>query len=74
VKTEFYAEICCDICHDVIHNHFNCPICKVEYAGTSIYGEMESKEEFECESCKATFKILDRSPEGWPFWELEQIV
>lgn len=73
MKTEFYAEICCDYCNDVIHNHFDCPACKEEYAGTSAYHEIEAGEEIECESCKAKFKLLQRTEDDWGFWDVEQI-
>lgn len=32
-----HAEVCCDYCNEVIHNHIDiCPECHEEYAGTDI--------------------------------------
>ena len=75
MKSEFYSEICCDYCNEVIHNHFDCPVCKKEYAGTSMYHEIDPSwdEIFHCESCKAEFKLLGRNEEDWNVWNLEQI-
>jgi len=73
MKTEFYPEICCDECNDVIHNHFDCPVCKHKYAGTSMYGEMDSYyTEFSCEECEAEFKLLERHEDFGFFWEIER--
>ena len=60
---EFFSELCCDECKAIIHYHFDCPACKSEYAGTSIYGldiyELRDDEkEFRCEKCKTQFKII----------------
>lgn len=60
-KTEIYSEICCDICNEVVHNHFECPICKDGYAGTDIYGKMFEDSNIEyitCESCGAEFECF----------------
>jgi hypothetical protein len=59
---EIYPEICCEDCGEVIHNHFDCPICKTKDAGTSMYGQANSHDypTFECESCPAKFRILNR--------------
>jgi transcription elongation factor Elf1 len=60
VKTNFYPEICCDHCNQVIHNHFNCPICNRFYAGTSIYREVFGETlNFHCESCGSKFRVED---------------
>jgi hypothetical protein len=61
MKLEIYAERCCDACGEVAHNHFDCPACKKEYAGTSIYSsvyEMELGEMLACEECGAEFKLV----------------
>lgn len=52
-----YPEICCDECGNVIHNHFDCPICHNTYAGTDCYSDMENNEEFNCESCHSEFQL-----------------
>jgi hypothetical protein len=62
-EIEFFPEICCDFCNDVIHNHFNCPVCLVEGAGTSIYHDTYEEREgdiFSCEECKTEFKITKK--------------
>ncbi len=62
-KVEFYPEICCDYCNDVIHNHFNCPVCFIKGAGTSIYHdsyEEQVGDTFSCEECKTEFKIVSK--------------
>ena len=41
--TNVYQESCCDECREIIHNHFDCPICIIEnskrrgYQGTDQY-------------------------------------
>jgi hypothetical protein len=67
-------EICCDLCNDGIHVHMEkCPCCQMNYAGTSIYGNIweawGKKEipEFTCEECKTLFV----APK--PYGEIEDI-
>lgn len=62
---DFYPEICCEECWEIIHNHFHCPICNTQDASTSIYGESWDVEEFSCEKCKAKFKIVDKENNLW---------
>jgi len=51
-------ELCCEECYNVIHNHFDCPVCNIKYAGTTIYGDLEDCDEgFCCEECGAEFII-----------------
>lgn len=62
---EIYAEICCDECGSIIHNHMDCPICKEKYVGTESYCELDSdEEEISCQNCKTTFK---RVSDTWYF-------
>ena len=63
MKIEFYPEICCDECNNVIHNHMDCPACKDNYAPTNCYDNMYYSLGFEikCESCKAKFKVVKES-------------
>jgi hypothetical protein len=60
-----YNEEHCDWCKEIAHNHFDCPVCKSLYAGTSVYGDMNDLldvgEAFECEECRAKFTLRDRS-------------
>jgi len=65
-ETEFYPEICCDVCNEIIHNHFDCPICKTHYAGTSIYLDfnyLDKNHEFYCEKCNSKFILRERGIE-----------
>jgi hypothetical protein len=74
MKLEIYSEICCDYCNDVIHNHFDCPVCKEFNVGTSIYHsmyDMEIGEILECNDCHAQFKLIKKDTwvDDWE-WEL----
>jgi transcription elongation factor Elf1 len=64
-KIDFKPEICCEYCNDIIHNHFDCPICNKHFASTSIYGEYWEETEFSCEECKAKFKLVDKENNLW---------
>lgn len=58
---KIYAQIHGDDCNDVIHNHFDCPACKKEYASTSAYydiGYFDDKT-ISCEDCGADFNIIN---------------
>lgn len=55
---EWYMETCCEDCGQIIHNHFDCPICKKEWVGTSIYSEVYNSIEFNCEECDEDFIFL----------------
>ena len=75
MKSEFYGETCCDYCGETIHNHFDCPVCGEECAGTSIYASItewiqEGNSEFSCEECGAKFRIktLDADFYREPVW------
>jgi DNA-directed RNA polymerase subunit RPC12/RpoP len=77
-KLNIYPEYCCDECNSVIHNHLDCIQCGKEYADSSQYGDIWSLEvgdELECEHCKATYLLLNKSEESWDFenwlWELK---
>lgn len=52
------------MCNETIHNHFDCPACKVEYAGTSRYREIDGESIgyiLTCEECHAKFKLIDNT-------------
>ena len=60
---EIYAEICCEECNEIIHNHFDCPACNRQYAGSEQYGELASENgvtEIECSECHAKFQTTDK--------------
>lgn len=52
---KLYSEVCCDMCNEIIHNHFDCPVCGEDYAGTSLFGEIYEDDSFSCENCGACF-------------------
>lgn len=61
-KARLYTEICCDICNEVIHHHFDCPVCdsKDGYEDTDLYSELERcLHEFRCETCKTEFVAVE---------------
>jgi hypothetical protein len=66
-KLEFYGEICCDDCRDIIHNHIDCPICKKKYAGTEQYHHAEAEEDIICEECGSVFELV-KEEGNWDSW------
>ena len=56
---EVYEEICCELCNEPIHNHIDCPVCKKEYAPTSVYGSIECEDIMSCENCLTVFEKID---------------
>lgn len=59
MKVEYYPEEHCEVCNETMHTHFNCPSCKDNYAGTSVYGDMSEEigNTFKCEECGAEYKL-----------------
>ena len=45
VELEVYAEPCCELCGEIIHNHIDCPVCKSKYAKTNRYCDLYDKKE-----------------------------
>ena len=71
-NVEFYSEICCEDCMEVIHNHFDCPICRRVEASTSIYESIRELIEystgtFNCEECGAKFKMIGVNEGIWNY-------
>jgi|WetSurMetagenome_2_1015567.scaffolds.fasta_scaffold1783663_1 hypothetical protein len=60
-KTEYYFEIHCEDCNEIIQTYFICPICEHEYAPTSIYGNIqdESDKNFQCLNCFSYFEYVN---------------
>ena len=60
--SKLFSEDHCDLCRVTIHNHFICPVCKNDYAGTSIYCDiheyLEDEKSFKCEECNSEFEII----------------
>ena len=67
-EVEFYSEVCCDFCNEIIHNHFTCPVCKDDWAGTGIYMDLYDDKitEFTCEECGSSFTTIDGSALAYP--------
>ncbi len=69
VIAKFFPEDCCEVCNELIHAHFDCPVCGKKYASTSLYGEglydvRELKTDgFDCNNCKTHFVLLDNVEE-----------
>ena len=62
---EIYAEMCCDECGDIAHNHIDCPICCQEWVETDAYGQIDyMSPEFQCE-CGASFKVISDDAKFW---------
>ena len=76
LKTKLYPEECCEICNEIIHCHFDCPVCK-KNSPTNLYGESCLYDElidFACEKCKTEFMILNRrKSEGGILVEIEEV-
>lgn len=70
----FYSEICCEYCGETVHNHFDCPSCKKEYAGTSIYMDIDLDHEksFYCEECLSQFDFIKRADDFSYSFEIKQ--
>lgn len=62
-EVEIDAEICCEECNEIIHNHLDeCPICKTKFASTSGYSNLDEPgfEEniIQCDECNSYFKLV----------------
>jgi len=57
VIVEFYPEICCEMCNETVHNHFDCPICKKDCAPTDAYSDLGYYDDtvISCEICNSKF-------------------
>lgn len=77
MKLATYAEECCEICQEIIHNHFvQCPSCGEASAPTSHYGEiweMDIGDEIACEVCKARWRLASKSDADYQDWEWDFI-
>jgi uncharacterized protein (DUF2225 family) len=59
-ELEVYAEECCELCDDIIHNHIDCPVCKNKYAKTNQFRSLYDETELTCCHCGTKFeKISD---------------
>jgi hypothetical protein len=60
MKITVYGELCCDDCGEIIHNHFDCPSCGLEYAPSDAYHDLghENPAIIGCEKCHARFQLI----------------
>lgn len=76
MRLETTPEIHCDDCGEVVHNHFDCPVCSVKNVGTTIYESVyryKVGEDFQCEKCGATFILVDKQADFTDEWEWELV-
>ena len=55
-------ELCCELCSETIHNHFDCPACGCAYAPSDVYDDFYGSE-IGCQACGARFR-LEREGNG----------
>jgi hypothetical protein len=61
MKIEVNAEICCDLCGEITHNHIDCPKCNSKNVGTDAYYEISREDhynEMACEKCGARYRLI----------------
>jgi hypothetical protein len=61
--TNVYQEICCEECNEVIHNHFDCPVCNSSYGNepTDQYGYIDNyAADIQCEKCDTVFEKVSK--------------
>jgi len=74
IHLELECEICCDICNEVVHVHFECPACGDKNAGTSCYGAPwdmldQAGDHLSCKECGADFELVDMGSSKWSYDE-----
>ena len=66
MKINITPEVCCEICNEIVHNHFDCPNCQTKYTSSEQYHHLgEYPNELiilECEKCKAVFQLVSGKP------------
>ena len=74
-KLNVYSEICCDMCHDIVHNHFDCPVCS-KTVGSDVYDDLHSndykktgKYQIGCVKCHTQFTTNDDPYDYYTNWE-----
>lgn len=69
-ELEVDTEICCEECMEVVHNHIEeCPICKVEFAATDSYCNLDepgfNEKTIKCVECNSYLKLVEGRWYGW---------
>jgi hypothetical protein len=72
-KLEIYSEVCCEECGEIVHNHFNCPICNEKYAASMNYCDLgecvkDGVASIRC-FCGATFQTKEYPYDPDAIWE-----
>ena len=66
MKLRIYPETCCEICEEVIHNHFDCPECGTKFASTDIYDALyelpKDEQIITCEHCSTQYRLIEGDP------------
>jgi hypothetical protein len=64
LQLNIYSEVCCDYCNEVVHNHFDCPVCGEKSTASDNYYDLnEDKGDctVECK-CGAKFNTKHERP------------
>lgn len=74
VTADYYSELCCELCMEVIHNHFDCPACEKNRAPTDAYHpiDLSYKDVIGCESCGTKFHIHNKDVNTLKLSEVDQ--
>jgi hypothetical protein len=61
MKLNVQSEVCCEECGEVVHNHFDCPVCKKNYVATDAYHDLyfDKPVEFGCRECGTRFILRE---------------
>ena len=75
MKLEIYSETCCEMCNEVIHNHFKCPVCN-KFTPTDAYYDLGCEDYMEdgkfnigCQECKTRFITTGKYYDDNTEWE-----
>ena len=69
-KINITSEICCDLCNEIVHNHFDCPVCEQKWtSGNFIDLNEEDPCILHCDSCGAEFITTDSPYDADAEWE-----
>ncbi|TRZ81768.1 hypothetical protein D4R86_02195 [bacterium] len=69
-KIKITSEVHCDLCNEIIHNHFDCPVCEQKWASGNFIDLNEKKPcILKCHSCGAEFITTDPPYASDTEWE-----
>lgn len=59
-KIKITSEIHCEECNEIVHNHFDCPVCEQKWTSGNFIDLNEEKPcILHCDNCKAKFETKD---------------